>query len=110
MEGINRSLIDVFQRGIPERGLDCEDPPAAASSSKITASWMVRSLASDAITDPGALQAPTLPTSEALLADVDAWTADTVLSLPLPLPLRALLQHCEEMWPSLPQLRHWYSQ
>ena len=29
-------------------------------------------LANDTIIDPGALQAPTLPTSEALLADVDA--------------------------------------
>ena len=46
-------------------------PAAAALSSKIIASWMVGSLDSDAITDPGALWAPTLPTSEALLADVD---------------------------------------
>ena len=79
---------------------------AFASSSKIIASWIVGSLDSDAITDPGALTlwVPTLPTSEALLADVDTWTADTDLSLPWPLPLRGLLQHCEEMWPCLPQI------
>ena len=27
MEGINRSLVEVFQRSIPERRLNCEDPP-----------------------------------------------------------------------------------
>ena len=27
MEGIERGLVEMLQRGIPERGLDCEDPP-----------------------------------------------------------------------------------
>ena len=58
---------------------------------------MIELLTNEAIIDPGALVTPILPTSETLLADVDACTADTVLSLPLPLPLRGLLQHCDEM-------------